>query len=137
MAVFTPLADATVEAFQWVGDPLSAYNLPGWANNLSLHAPTDQMLHVPCWNGTFAARIGEWIVRGPTGDVSVVPDDVFRAMYNVDDVEVEETRETAEESDARAKEARAIADKQRAEGIAAARAARGAENRSAKTSKKD
>lgn len=119
MAVYIPLAEATVEAFQWLGDPFSDYALPGWASGLALHAPTDQMLHVPCWNGTFAARIGEWVVKGPTGDVNVVPDLVFRASYNVDDVEVTETRRTAEESQAVALEARAAADKQRADTAAA------------------
>ncbi len=115
MAVYTPLADATVEAFQWLGDPFSEYNLPGWTSSLALHAPSDQMLHVPCWNGTFAARIGEWVVKGPTGDVNVVPDLVFRASYNVDDVDVIETKRIAEESHAVAMEARAAADKRRAE----------------------
>jgi hypothetical protein len=126
MAVYTPLADATVEAFQWLGDPFSDYNLPGWASGMALHAPTDQMLHVPCWNGTFAARIGEWVVKGPTGDVNVVPDEVFRASYNADEVDVSETKRTAEESHAIAMEARAEADKQRADNAVSIREARAA-----------
>lgn len=121
MTVYTPLPDATVDAFQWVGDPLGDYNLPGWANNLALHAPTDQMLHVPCWNGTFAARIGDWVVRDQSGAVTVLPDTMFRAMYNADDVEAENGKSTAVESRARATEARAAADEQRAAGLAAAR----------------
>lgn len=126
MAVYTPLADAAVEAFQWLGDPLADYALPGWANGMALHAPTDQMLHVPCWNGTFAARIGEWVVKGPTGDVSVMPDLVFRAMYDADDVDVTETKRTAEESHAVAMEARAAADKQRADNAVSIREVRAA-----------
>ncbi len=119
MAVYTPLPDVTVEAFQWLGDPLSAYALPGWANSLALHAPTDSMLHVPCWNGTFAARIGEWVVRGPTGNIDVVPNDVFSALYNVDEVEVIETRRSAEELAAVAAETRALAAKQKHEAAVA------------------
>jgi hypothetical protein len=120
--MYKPLADVEVEAFQWQGDPLGDYILPGWANALGLHTPTDNMLHVPCWNGTFAARAGDWVIRHPNGKVEVRPDDIFSAAYNVDDVEVEETRKTAEEKAAIAADAQAKVAEQKHE-AAKARAA--------------
>ena len=119
MAVYTPLPGATVEAFQWLGDPLADYNLPGWAVSLALHAPSDSTLHVPCWNGTFGAKVGDWIVKDSLGNVSVVPDAVFAASYNVDDVAVEETRKSAVERRAEAAEAKALAAEERARVTAA------------------
>jgi hypothetical protein len=137
MATYTPLAGVTVEAFQWLGDPLSDYTLPGWAGSLSMHTSSDQTLYVPCWNGTFAARISEWVVRNPTGELNIVPDVTFRTMYDVDAVDVTDTRRTAEESRAVALEARAAADKQRADNAAAAQATRAAEARAARPAKKE
>lgn len=84
MAVYTVITDTKVEAFKWLGDPLLDYDLPGWAKGLALHAPTDGTLHVPCWNGTFLAKPGDWIVRDPIGAVSVVPSDMFAATYALD-----------------------------------------------------
>lgn len=113
MAIYTPLADTAVEAFQWTGDPLSDYVLPGWANTLALHAPSDGTLDVPCWNGTFGARMGDWIVKDMFGAVTVVSNGMFSALYDVDAVAVEETRRTAEEQIALAAEARAAAARQK------------------------
>lgn len=124
MATYTPLPEATVEAFQWIGDPLADYTLPGWANGLALHAPTDQMLHVPCYNGTFAARVGDWIVRDQLGNISVVPNAIFELGYNVFDVQVEETRKTADVRRAEAAELRASVAEKSAQDSVAARSAR-------------
>ena len=124
MAVYKPLADIEVEAFQWVGDPLSNYALPGWANALALHTPTDNTLQVPCWNGTFAAKPGDWVVRGPAGRVEVLPDEMFSSLFDVDSVELEETRQSAEEKTAVAAEARAAAAQQRHEAVKAKVAAK-------------
>ncbi len=82
MTTFTQVGGVTVDAFQWNGDPLSGYDLPGWARVMALHAPSDGTLHVPCSIGTFSARPGDWVWQGPDGSVYVSTDAFFSAMFN-------------------------------------------------------
>ena len=124
MSLYKVLSDLEVEAFQWKGDPITDYALPGWASNLALHTPTDNMLHVPCWNGTFGARPGDWVVRVPSGAVEVWSDEIFSTMFDVDSVAIEETRRSAEEKTAIAAEARAAAAQQEHEAAKAKAAAK-------------
>jgi hypothetical protein len=91
MAIFKPLADAEVEAIQWRGAWTDEDYVPGWLSRLASHEPSDMTIHVPCWNGTFAARPRDWIVRSPDGTVNVISDDSFRSLYDADNPEDDET----------------------------------------------
>lgn len=104
MAVYQHNTGVSVEAFQWVGDPLGGYDLPGWTNGSpSLHAPTNGMLEVTCYDGRTNARIYDWIVRYETGDIDIIPDRLFRLCFNVAPVENAERQKAAAEAKAEAK----------------------------------
>lgn len=102
MATYAQVGNVTVEAFQWVGDPLSGYDLPGWTNgSAALHAPTNGMLEVTCHDGRTNARIGDWVVRYETGTVDIIPDELFRLYFNVGPVEAAEHNRAIADAKAR------------------------------------
>ncbi len=88
MATYKPLASVSVEAFQWLGDPLSGYDMPGWINGgANIHAPTNGMLDITCYGGRSSAKSGDWIVRYADGSLGIIPDVLFRSYYDVAPVE--------------------------------------------------
>lgn len=84
MALYTQVGGVQVEAFQWQGDPLDGYELPGWARAKGFHAPSDGTLQVRCETGTFPAFPGDWVWMAPDGTIHVAKDSLFSAMFDTE-----------------------------------------------------
>lgn len=70
---------AEIEAIQWFGqqealDFLAAHQAPV--------AEERNMLILTTEDGPVQARIGDWVVRGPTGEFHVCHPDMFAATYD-------------------------------------------------------
>ena len=84
-----------VEAVQFEGGPLNATQVIGWimanggvarwheASPAHDYLGEDALEHLSLntLHGTFRAMVGDWIVRGPSGDFWPVKPDIFAETY--------------------------------------------------------
>jgi hypothetical protein len=86
MTTYTQIGGVTIDAIQWNGPPLVMSALPIWLRNLPI-VVAGLSLCVPIGitgskRGTVPANIGDWIFLSPNGDVSVVSNAYFVALYH-------------------------------------------------------
>lgn len=78
---------APVEAWQWTGS--GASDAPSWVGDYDLRGwpiqevEASRSLTVPTNAGLVIARAGDWLIRGPRGEVSVCKPDIFEATYEL------------------------------------------------------
>jgi hypothetical protein len=82
---FSQRASVTVEAFQWDGTDLAAYDpdlLPGWLSSLSLNSPAAGALAIPVGRGVDRLNPGDWLLHHTDGSLSIMTDTQFSDLYD-------------------------------------------------------
>lgn len=72
----------TVEAFQWTGGSLINYTVPIWLKTVAVQDNGDGTLSVPCANGVFSVRPGDWIFQSTSGYIYVLPVDEMDVQFS-------------------------------------------------------
>jgi hypothetical protein len=82
MSHFTLAASGLViDAFQWLGGDLASYSMPPWIQNMQLTTPGDGTVCLPTYMGNMPANPTDWVARGPGGNVFIMPNVLFSALF--------------------------------------------------------